>query len=210
PGPRSAKMRPATRTERGIHRRKCRWDAIATEHAGAGELGAGGADVDDATLANAVFHSRLDKLLESAIEEQEREQQGFLTVLQASRDAVDAVRSELDGVRSFIEHREQAAIALPAGRLALAARQDTIEFLQHRIELLEGEQAALKKALTVKLDGIARSLEAVEWRTQEGMAALANRVGGLESTVAAYAQSVAERLGAVDHRDGDLAATTVA
>jgi hypothetical protein len=166
--------------------------------------------VDDATLADAAFHSRLDKLLESAIEEQEREQQGFLTVLQASRDAVDAVKSELDGVRSFIEHREQAVIDLLDGRLALAARQDTIEFLQHRIELLEGEQAALKKALTVKLDGIARSLEAVEWRTQEGMAALANRVGGLESTVAAHTQSVAERLGAVDHRDGDLAATTVA
>jgi hypothetical protein len=166
--------------------------------------------VDDATLANAAFQSRLDKLLESAIEEQEREQQGFLTVLQASRDAVNAVRSELDGVRSVIEHREQAVIDLLDGRLALAARQDTIEFLQHRIELLEGEQAALKKALTVKLDGIARSLEAVEWRTQEGMAALANRVGGLESTFAEHARSVVDRLEAVDRRDGDLAATTVA
>src|SRR5437016_4083834 len=41
PAPRSAKMRPATRTEQGIHRRKCRWDAIATEHASAGELGVG-------------------------------------------------------------------------------------------------------------------------------------------------------------------------
>jgi hypothetical protein len=166
--------------------------------------------VDDATLANAAFHSRLDKLLESAIEEQEREQQGFLTVLQASRDAVNAVRSELDGVRSVIEQREQAVIDLLDGRLALAARQDTIEFLQHRIELLEGEQAALKKALTVKLDGIARSLEAVEWRTQEGMAALANRVGGLESTFAEHARSIVDRLEAVDRRDGDLAATTVA
>lgn len=146
--------------------------------------------MDDATLANVAFHSRLDKLLESAIEEQEREQQGFLTVLQASRDAVDAVRSELDGVRSLIEHREQAVIDLLDGRLALAARQDTIEFLQHRIELLEGEQAALKKALTVKLDGIARSLEAVEWRTQEGMAALANRVGGLESRAEAILKAL--------------------
>jgi len=166
--------------------------------------------VDDATLGNAAFHSRLDRLLESAIEEQEREQQGFLTVLQASRDAVNAVRSELDGVRSVIENREQAVIDLLDGRLALAARQDTIEFLQHRIELLEGEQAALKKALTVKLDGIARSLEAVEWRTQEGMAALANRVGGLESSFTEHARSVVERLEAVDRRDGDLAATTVA
>src|SRR5260370_26796195 len=110
----------------GIHRRESRWDAIATEHAGAGEPGAGGAGVDDATLANAAFQSRLDKLLESAIEEQEREQQGFLTVLQASRDAVNAVRSELDGVRSVIEHREQAVIDLLDGRLALAARQDPI------------------------------------------------------------------------------------
>ncbi|HEY2665511.1 MAG TPA: hypothetical protein VGK51_01590 [Actinomycetota bacterium] len=166
--------------------------------------------MDDVTLGDVGFHSRLDKLLESAIEEQEREQQSFLTVLQASRDAVDAVRSELDDVRSVVEHREQAVIDLLDGRLALAARQESIEFLQHRIELLEGEQAALKKALTVKLDGIARSLEAVEWRTQEGMAALANRVGGLESTVAAHARSVADRLEAVDHRDGDLAAATVA
>jgi len=194
----------------GIHRRESRWDAIAGEHPGAGEPGARGADVDDATPGDAAFHGRLDKLLESAIEEQEREQQSFLTVLQASRDAVDAVRSELDGVRSVIERREQAVIDLLDGRLALAARQDAIEFLQHRIELLEGEQAALKKALTVKLDGIARSLEAVEWRTQEGMAALANRVGGLDSSFTEHAQSVVDRLEAVDRRDGDLASTTVA
>jgi len=166
--------------------------------------------VDDANLGNPGFHSRLDKLLESAIEEQEREQQGFMSVLQASREALDAVRSELDEVRGVIEHRDQAVIDVLDGRLALAARQDTMEFLQHRIELLEGEQAALKKALTVKLDGIARSLEAVEWRTQEGMAALANRVGELERSFTEHARSIVDRLEAVDRRDGDLAATTVA
>jgi hypothetical protein len=84
-----------------------------------------------------------------------------------------------------------------------------MEFLQHRIELLEGEQAALKKSLTVKLDAIARSLEAVEWRTQEGMAALANRVGELESSFSEHARSIVDHLEAVDRRDGDLAATTV-
>ena len=166
--------------------------------------------MDDANLGNPGFHSRLDKLLESAIEEQEREQQGFMSVLQASREALDAVRSELDEVRGVIEHRDQAVIDVLDGRLALAARQDTLEFLQHRIELLEGEQAALKKALTVKLDGIARSLEAVEWRTQEGMAALANRVGELERSFTEHARSIVDRLEAVDRRDGDLAATTVA
>ena len=166
--------------------------------------------MDDANLGTPAFRSRLDRLLESAIEEQEREQQGFMTVLQASRDALDAVRSELGEVRGVIEHRDQAVIDVLDGRLALAARQDTMEFLQHRIELLEGEQAALKKALSVKLDGIARSLEAVEWRTQEGMAALASRVGELERSFTQHARSIVDHLEAVDRRDGDLAAPTVA
>jgi chromosome segregation ATPase len=126
-------------------------------------------------------------LLESAIEEQEREQQGFLEVLQASRDALTAVRSELGLMRGVVEHREQAVIDLLDAHLALGARQDSMESLQHRIELLEGEQASLKKALTVKLDAIARSLEAVEWRTQEGMSALANRVGELEGSFSKHA-----------------------
>ena len=165
-----------------------RWDAIATEYPG--------------------FRSRLDKLLESAIEEQEREQQGFMEVLQASRDALTAVRAELDVMRGVVEHQEQAVIDLLDARLALVARQDTMESLQHRIELLEGEQASLKKVLTVKLDAIARSLEAVEWRTQEGMSALANRVAELESSFTEHAQSVVDHLAAVDRRDGDLTATT--
>ena len=185
-----------------------RWDAIATEHPSAAEFGAGREKPDDPGVHNPASRSRLDTLLESAIEEQEREQQGFMEVLQASRDALSAVRAELDLVRGAVEHREQAIIDLLEARLALAARQDTMESLQHRIELLEGEQAALKKALTVKLDAIARSLEAVEWRTQEGMSALANRVGGLEGSFTEHAQSVVEHLAAVDRRDGDLTATT--
>jgi hypothetical protein len=186
-----------------------RWDAIATEHGGA-ESGAGRPNPDDTSARNPAFRSRLDSLLESAIEEQEREQQGFMEVLQASRDALSAVRSELDLVRGAVEHREQAVIDLLDARLALAARQDTMESLQHRIELLEGEQAALKKALTVKLDAIARSLEAVEWRTQEGMSALANRVGGLEGSFTEHAELVVDRLAAFDRRDGDLTTTTAA
>jgi chromosome segregation ATPase len=133
------------------------------------------------------FRNRLDKLLESAIEEQEREQQGFMEVLQASRDALTAVRAELDVMRGAVEHQEQAVIDLLDARLVLVARQDTTESLQHRVELLEGEQASLKKALTVKLDAIARSLEAVEWRTQEGMSALANRVAELGGSLTEHA-----------------------
>src|SRR5207244_7389661 len=45
---------------------------------------------------------------------------------------------------------------------------------------------------------------------QEGMAALANRVGGLEGSLTGHAQSVVDRREAVDRRDGDLAATSVA
>jgi len=153
---------PAKRNVRDPAGGTSRWDAIATEYPD-----------------NAGFRSRLDKLLESAIAEQGREQQGFMEVLQASRDALTAVRTELDGMRGVVEH---------------VARQDAMESLQHRVELLEGEQASLKKALTVKLDGIARTLEAVEWRTQEGMSALANRVGELQSSFG----------------DSDLTATTVA
>jgi chromosome segregation ATPase len=126
-------------------------------------------------------------LLESAIEEQEREQQGFMEVLQASRDALTGVRAELDVMRGVVEHQEQAVIDLLDARLAAVARQDTTESLQHRIELLEGEQASLKKSLTVKLDAIARSLEAVEWRTQEGMSALANRVAELGGSFTEHA-----------------------
>ncbi|MEA2589818.1 MAG: hypothetical protein QOH66_2745 [Actinomycetota bacterium] len=169
-----------------------RWDAIATEYPNA--PGSGPGRDDDANLQNPAFKARLDKLLASAIEEQEREQQGFMKVLQASRDALTSVRTELDLLRGVVEKREQAVVDLLDDRLSLAAREETMEALQHRIELLEGEQASLKKALSVKLDAIARSLEAVEWRTQEGMSALANRVGELQSSFG----------------DGDLTATTVA
>ena len=66
----------------------------------------GGLREGDAAIATEYpgFRSRLDKLLESAIEEQEREQQGFMEVLQASRDALTAVRTELDGMRDAVEH----------------------------------------------------------------------------------------------------------
>ncbi len=131
-----------------------------------------------------------------------------MKVLQASRDALTAVRSELDLLRGVVENREQAVVDLLDERLALAAREDTMLNLQHRIELLEGEQASLKKSLSVKLDAIGRTLEAVEWRTQEGMAALANRVGELENSFTAHAQSVVEHLEAVNRGDADLTETT--
>lgn len=163
------------------------------------------ADPDDSRV-----RKRLDQLLASAIEEQEREQQGFMKVLQASRDALTAVRAELDLLRHVVEGREQAVADLLDQRLAMAAREDTMQSLQQRIELLEGEQASLKKALSVKLDAIGRTLEAVEWRTQEGMAALANRVGEMETSFSEHAVSVVERLDKVDRRDEDLTAATEA
>lgn len=131
-----------------------------------------------------------------------------MKVLQASRDALTAVRTELDLLRSIVERREQAVVDLLDQRLATAAREETMVSLQHRIELLEGEQAGLKKALSVKLDSIARSLEAVEWRTQEGMAALASRVGDLEKSFTENAHAVLDALATIDTRDAALSATT--
>jgi hypothetical protein len=133
-----------------------------------------------------------------------------MKVLQASRDALKAVRTELDLLRGVVENREQAVVDLLDARLALAARQDTQESLQERIEHLEAEQAGLKKALTVKLDAMARSLEAVEWRTQEGMSALANRVGELESSFTEHAQSIVDQLEVVNRRDETLTTATQA
>jgi len=176
-----------------------RGHAIATENpeqpapVAAADGGGGAAE-------EVAFEARVDKLLASALEEQEREQQAFMRVLQSSRDALAAVRTELDLLRAVVEGREQAVVDLLDARLATAAGAEAVASLQQRIEALEGEQASLKKALSVKLDAIARSVEAVEWRTQEGLSALANRVGELEGSFTEHAQAVVEHLDTVARR----------
>jgi len=164
----------------------------------------------EATAEEAEFEARVDKLLASALEEQEREQQAFMRVLQSSRDALTAVRTELDLLRGVIEGREQAVVDLLDSRLATAAGAEAVASMQQRIEALEGEQASLKKALSVKLDAIARSVEAVEWRTQEGLSALANRVAELEGSFTEHAQAVVEHLDTVTRRTQTAASSNEA
>src|SRR5207245_2440715 len=121
------------------------------------------------------FRARLDTLLSSALAEQAREQEGFMRVLQSSRDTLAAVRSELDEVRAFVERRDQAIVALLEERLPDADAEENIRALSRRVESLDEEHASLKRSISVKLDSIGGSVEAVEWRIQESPAAPAGR-----------------------------------
>jgi hypothetical protein len=106
-----------------------------------------------------------------------------MKVLQSSRDALNSVRLELDAVRAFVEQRDQAIVDLLDKRLPDADAASGLEALVARLEAMDAEQAGLRRAISVKLDSLAGTLEAVQWRTQEGVAALATRVGDLERMV---------------------------
>src|SRR6266540_4643997 len=165
------------------------WATIATEYPNPRE-----ADAGDGDAAEPTFRRRLDQLFASALEEQAREQAGFMKVLQASRDALTAARTELDNLRHLLEGRDQAVVDLLDSRLSVAARQDAMVELQSRFAALEGEYAGMKRTVSVRLDTIAGSLEAVEWRTQESVASLAGRVTELEAHFAESARKISEEI----------------
>jgi hypothetical protein len=154
---------------------ECGWAIIATEDPDA----RGGAAWEGAPDEPA-FRARLDELLSSALAEQAREQEGFMKVIQSSRDALAAVRSELGGVRELVERRDHAVVALLRERLPDADAEENIRALSRRVETLDDEHASLKRSISVKLDSVAGSVEAMEWRIQESLAALAGRVSELE------------------------------
>ena len=105
-------------------------------------------------------------------------------VLQASRDALSTARAELHALRAFLETHDQGIIDLLDDRLSLAARQDTQAVLAAAVQELTSEQAGLKRTIAVKLEAVAGSLEAVEWRTQESLTMLNDRVAHLEGGMA--------------------------
>ena len=129
-----------------------------------------------------------------------------MRVLQSSRDALAAVRSELDEVRSFVERRDQAIVALLEERLPDADAEENIRALSRRVASLDEEHASLKRSISVKLDSVAGSVEAVEWRIQESLAALTGRVSDLERSSAGAESKVLEALAAVDRRGEEHAA----
>lgn len=145
--------------------------------------GAGGSDER--------FRGRLDQLLSDALTEQAREQAAFMRVLQSSRDALAATRMELDAVRAFVEARDVHMVEVLDTRLTAVAQEASLAGLAERIAALETEQAALKRTLSVKLESIAGSLEAIEWRSQEALAPLAAKLGDAETATQAAERMVA-------------------
>lgn len=146
------------------------------------------------------FRGRLDQLLADALTEQAREQAAFMRVLQSSRDALAATRVELDAVRAFVEARDVRMVEVLDTRLAAVAQEASLAGLAERIAALETEQAALKRTLSVKLESIAGSLEAIEWRSQEALAPLAARLGDAET-----ATQAAERTAALEEHLSGMA-----
>lgn len=102
---------------------------------------------DNAGSADDGFTARVDQLLKSAIEEQEREQAAFMKVLQTSRDALTATRNELDALRSLVEGRDKAVVDLIERRLAVAAKEDTMAALARAVEAMAGAQAVMQESL---------------------------------------------------------------
>ncbi|HEU5002274.1 MAG TPA: hypothetical protein VFW71_05785 [Actinomycetota bacterium] len=126
----------------------------------------------------------MDDLLQSAIEEQEREQAAFMRILQSSRDALAATRMELDALRGVIEGRDERLVELLEERFTerFTERGEYGGYGEFRqaTDALVAEQAAFKRSLTVKLESIAGSLESLGFRMQETTQALTERVGAVE------------------------------
>lgn len=124
----------------------------------------------------------MDDLLQSAIEEQAREQAAFMRILQSSRDALAATRMELDALRSVIEGRDERLVEVLEERFAARVAEGEGGYGEFRqvADALVAEQAAFKRSLSVKLESIAGSLESLGFRMQETTQALTERVGGVE------------------------------
>jgi hypothetical protein len=129
-----------------------------------------------------------------------------MKVLQASRDALSATRQELDALRALVESRDDAVVQLLDGRLAVAAKEDTVAALTAAVEALAAEQSGLKRALSVKLESMAGSLESVDFRTQEALSALTERVGSLERGLHETVLAVSGELASSSQREEALAA----
>lgn len=153
------------------------------------------------------FGARIDQLLTSALKEQEREQAGFMKVLQASREALNATRMELDHLRSLVEERDEALLAEFDARLDRVANQDAVEALAAGSTAAARELAGLRKILGSKLDDVVESLDTVEARTSEALATLGERVEGLEQGLGDTVLAVSGELAAAGRRDEMLAAT---
>src|ERR1051326_8932671 len=141
----------------------------------------------EATAEEAEFEARVDKLLASALEEEEREQQAFMRVLQSSRDALTAVRTELDVLRGVIEGREQAVVDLLDSRLATAAGAEAVASMQQRIEELEGSFTEHAQAVVEHLDTVTR-------RTQTAASSNEATLRALGESLEARQQEIAESI----------------
>ncbi|MGH2719776.1 MAG: hypothetical protein ACRDJU_14530, partial [Actinomycetota bacterium] len=162
--------------------------------------GVGGADGDSR------FGSRIDQLLKSALAEQEREQAGFMKVLQASRDALNATRMELDHLRELLEGRDEAMLTQMDTRLDRVANQRVVEELAGNAASGAKELAALRKMLGTKLDAVVTSLDAADARTGEALAVLGERVDSLEQGLGDAVLAVTGELAASGRRDETQAA----
>lgn len=145
---------------------------------------------------------RVDQLLKAALQEQQREQAGFMRVLQASRDALNDTRMELDHLRALVEDRDEALLAEVDRRLDRVAGQEAMEELTANSGLAANELAALRTMLGIEL----ASIDAAEARTGERLAGLAERIDGLEQLVGDTVRAVTGGLADAARRDEALAA----
>ncbi|HLJ07565.1 MAG TPA: hypothetical protein VKX24_03455 [Acidimicrobiia bacterium] len=183
---------------------------IATQNDSARPPAAGGDErpgpgPDAGADSGARIGSRIDQLLKIALQEQEREQAGFMKVLQASRDALNATRMELDHLRALVEGRDEAVLAQVDLRLERVARQEAMEELAANSSSAAKELAVLRKVLSTKLDSVVASLDAVDARTGEALAGLSERVDTLEQSVGDTVLAVSGELAASARRDEAMA-----
>lgn len=153
-----------------------------------------GPDAPGTELTDSPAGRRLDELLSAALAEQAREQAGFMRVLQSSRDALAATRMELDNLRNLVEGRDDKLVEALDARLASVAQDGSVGALGARFATLEAEQAALKRTISVKLEAVAGSLEAMEWRSQEALKGLLRKVTQLERTLGEQVSDLSSQL----------------
>jgi hypothetical protein len=144
-------------------------------------------------------------LLREALEEQEREQAGFMKVLQSSRDALAATRLELDALRAVLEKRDEAMLQALDARLGSLAGHGGIASIQSGVDATAREMVTLRRNLTARTDAVSATLDAVDARNQEAIGALAERIATLEHAMEDSVLAVSGELAAAGRRADDQA-----
>src|SRR5918999_2921282 len=162
-----------------------------------------------------LFPPRIDELVESALQEQQREQQMLI-------DTVQGAQKEMKALRELVDRRDQSVVDLLEARLSGLASEGSLEKVREAMskyaegpDFTEGLAPVSEQigAIGGRLENLGKTLEAVEkglerldpWKPAlEVQRALTNRLGEIATDIR---DQIEERYGAVGEKIDEASKT---